>query len=108
MHTPALSADAVTLGPGAVFEAAGGTVAALTAQQRVVAESLGLAHIAGRSDRLRGADAAPSHFVAQSAATLARCRGKQESKKEKKKQLFFLRLNEKWCIVHSRLQWGKP
>lgn len=78
LHTPALSGDAVTLRPSAVSDAAGGAVAALAAQQRVVAESLRLAHIAGRSDCLRGANAAPCHLVAQSAAALARCKVRQK------------------------------
>lgn len=87
-HSPALSGDAVTLGPGAVCDAAGGAVAALTAKQRVVAESLSLAHVAGRPHCLRGADAAARHLVAQSAAALARCEVKQESQERKRTAYF--------------------
>lgn len=94
LHTPALSGDAVTLGPCGVVDAAGGAVAALAAKQRVVAERLSLAHIAGWPDCLRGADAAPRHLVAQSAAALARCKVRQENEKEKKQALFIL--TKKW------------
>lgn len=87
-HTPALPRDAVTLRPCAVLDAAGGAVAALAAQQRVVAESVSLALVAGRPDRLRGADAAPRHLVAQSAAALARCNVAQQHEKKKRQALY--------------------
>lgn len=107
LHTPALSSNAVTLGPCGVFDAAGGAVAALAAQKWVVAESLSLAHIACRSDCLRRADAAPCHLVAQSAATFARCKVRQDNEKEKE-HFFLSKLKKKRQKVHSRLQWGKP
>lgn len=73
-HALALSREAVAVGPRDVFDSGLRAFAAVAAQQGVVAESLGLARVAGRLHRLGGADAFPRHFVAQAAAALARCR----------------------------------
>lgn len=76
-HTPALSREAVAVGPRDVFDSGRRAFAAVAAQQGVVAEGLGLAHVAGGLHRLRGADAFSCHLVAQAAAALARCRGER-------------------------------
>lgn len=73
-HSLALSGEAVAVGPRHVFDPSGGALAAVAAQQGMVAEGLGLARAAGRPHRLRRADAFPRHLVAQTAAALARCR----------------------------------
>lgn len=74
-ESPALSGDAVAVGPGVGSDAVGRTSAALAAQQGVEAERLVLTHVTGGSDGLRRADAASGHFVTQSAAALTRCGG---------------------------------
>lgn len=72
-HSPALSSEAVTVGPRDIPDSSWRAFAAVTAQQGVIAESLSLAHLAGRLHRLRGADAFSRHLVAQAAAALTRC-----------------------------------
>lgn len=76
-HSPALSSEAVTVGPGDIFDSSGRAFAAVAAQQGMIAKRLSLAHVAGRFHRLRGADAFSRHLVAQAAAALARCARKR-------------------------------
>lgn len=74
MDSPALSSGAVALKPCIRIDAARRAAAVLAAQQGVVAERLLLAHFAGGLHRLRGADAASCHFVAQPTSTFTPCR----------------------------------
>lgn len=72
-HTPALSSETVAVGPRRVIDSSRRAIAAVAAQQGVIAEGLRLTHVAGRRHRLRWADALSRHLVAQAAAALTRC-----------------------------------
>lgn len=69
----ALAGGDIALARVSVTDSSGRTVAAFTAQQRVIAERLTLTHVARGTHRLRGTDALAGDLVTQPPAALARC-----------------------------------